>query len=1757
MAQIGTIEGVLKLRDELTSKLQRAASNVEKAGKRMQRVGGQISSVGSGINRNISLPLAAAGAAAFKFSSDFSTSLTKIETLVGVNRETVQGWRDDILKLSGETALAPRELADAMFFVTSAGLRGEVALETLTASAQAAALGLGDTASIADAATSAMNAYGPATLSAGNATNILALAVRAGKLEAAELAPVMGRLLPTASSLGIAFEDVAGVMAVMSRTGLNAAEASTSLNSIMNLLAKGGTKQAKKVLSEVGLSMGDLRDMAAKPGGLIEAMRLLDERTSNLSEEALAQVIPNIRAFRGVMNVLAQDSRIVDDVMGQVASGVDVLGSGMRRVAEEPGFKFQQMLQKGKIRLIELGDQLAPTFLKLIDLGTKFLGLIGRWIEAFSRLSPASQKVILAIGGIAIAAGPALIVTGKLITAWGVLVAMSPKVVAAVASVSGAFLPAAVAIGGFLVLDSRITAWADSVTEDLRRIADEARQTGEVWNELRLQISQGLGLVEGSTFLAANEQAIQLRQQIKDREQELLDIQEQRADAVAEEVFRLNQREKQVRQDLQADKQKLQTQEKLLEAAKEGLKRSEALRKKSEEIAKQVAKADEDRERSLKRQEALTEKMLEARLRAVQVELSLTHETEVNRLLLAASAEEANLIQLALEKGLDPLTEMTDVNRRLLLLLQNQEELLENHLELANEIVEAMENALSLRRGVEFDPLLITPVTSDEFLDAAGLSVEAISRRAEEMNDAFVAGFLETSAADLQAHLDESWNAWLESLETASMDKAFQNLAEGLQQAFSDTFKRIFDEGLKGFEGLVDAVKDLVANVLSESLASELSSIIAEQITILRKKIQQAMQGEGGFGEALNSVLGGTGGIWATVGIVAANIIASDNKAAAAAATAIGTAIGFAVGTYVFPVVLGPALGAQLGAIFGSILGTFIKSGTPEFFAAVEAEAGKITFGESAMGAGFQRVGGTIGREISSTVDAVLGQLGASLVGISDDITLKLKNGLSVFLGSQEFDFGDAMAEGLEFAIVEIIKRSDLGNIEPEVERALQFSSANTIDELLSDLQFARDQIRSNLDQIAQRFLQFVDEAKAAASRLQSLGLDPGIAFQKLGSQLIDLRDQILGVQEDPAARIRRQAAALNARIRILEAEQQAKEAQLQFERETLTAEIALLKAELGIAGQSINIKKEMLRADQQITQAEQGLLRTKLKQLAAVDAALSAAQSILANLPALISDEEITRAIGRLGGGGGARRAFEDRIREITTSLLPQFAQGLLELSRRYDELLEQARRYRRSEEEILELRRREAQAMGQQIRDRISEFLTPNQGGTFGLSKPQRQAQEIRQRFEEIREQTAALLEQENELALTREEILEAERRAMEKLGESVIDGLSLPLEETRNRIGSLKDSLGFLWQQTLAGEMAFERFADIIAQAGDQAFLSLGDSILGFVDKYGIEIENMEAFRLKLERVRFELERANLVLQFELLREIGILTEEMIEFIAGALGEIMDLEFPDIQIPDAPSRGRDRRGGPGDATPDQSPVVDAINQQEQQLERILESWRASAERSASDQLQILRDQRQQAMELARELGKDIDRVLEEFRGALERFTDQLLEGVRGVREEIATGAAGGAARLAPTARLARAEEQLRQQVASVLGGDLDAVDRVDDLARQTLNALGDVFLGGGRAFDVRAGEIDRLLELVEQQVQQQVQAQGNSDAAMAPANQQTQADILAALGASNNLLREIRDEGDTGEDELRALLRRLASSQESLVEQLGRMT
>lgn len=496
-----------------------ALSNI---GNIAQSVGAKMKSLGFMMSLKVTAPLTAAGLAGAKTFMDFETVLSQMQGLAGVGAQEIAGITQSIRELSSETGKGPTELAKGLYNIRSSGLSGQVALDTLTASAKAASAGLGETKVVSDAVTSVLNAYGTATMKASDVTDILVAAVREGKAEADELAPVMGRLVPVASSMGIKFNEVAGIMAVMSRTGLDAAEASVSVGAVLSTLQKPSV-EATKLLQEHGLSMASLRDVAKKPGGLIEVMRIL-ERTFGDNEEALAAIVPNVRAFRGLMNVLSQDAATVDQVMKAVAESSGATEEAFAAGAGTLGRAWEQTKASIQTALIELGDAIAPVLLKL----TEHIKSVTQW---FANLDQGTQTLLVQIGALAAATAPVLLVFGMLTSAIGGVISIFGRFLQSVTLVSAALKALQVATGllskvGMAGLVVGVAAAAYALGTKFSPHAQKAKKDLEDLN----RASTGLAAVfdrrfsasmEGLANLPVDKQAQQLNQMRKNLEDQM------------------------------------------------------------------------------------------------------------------------------------------------------------------------------------------------------------------------------------------------------------------------------------------------------------------------------------------------------------------------------------------------------------------------------------------------------------------------------------------------------------------------------------------------------------------------------------------------------------------------------------------------------------------------------------------------------------------------------------------------------------------------------------------------------------------------------------------------------------------------------------------------------------------------------------------------------------------------------------------------------------------------------------------------------------------------------------------------------------------------------------------------------------------------------------------------------------------------------------------------------------------------------------
>lgn len=301
----------------------------------------------------------------------FEQSMVRIETLVGLSREEVEGMTGALREISLATGRGPQELSEALFQITSAGLSGKEALDTLNASAKASAVGLGDVATIADIATSAMNAYGSENITAEKAVGVLLKAVREGKASPAELAASMGKLIPITATMGVEFSEATGIVASMTRVGFSASEGVTALRGAM-LTILNPTEQARKTLEEVGLSMVDIRK-ALDEGGVLAALQLLREQ---LDDTQLSKFISKEEAFAGVLSVTGDRFQETADIVKSTAETLGVIDDAFERTADTAALqaaRVGQAWQEAKDSIGGAAISIADALLKIK--GGGFIGV--------------------------------------------------------------------------------------------------------------------------------------------------------------------------------------------------------------------------------------------------------------------------------------------------------------------------------------------------------------------------------------------------------------------------------------------------------------------------------------------------------------------------------------------------------------------------------------------------------------------------------------------------------------------------------------------------------------------------------------------------------------------------------------------------------------------------------------------------------------------------------------------------------------------------------------------------------------------------------------------------------------------------------------------------------------------------------------------------------------------------------------------------------------------------------------------------------------------------------------------------------------------------------------------------------------------------------------------------------------------------------------------------------------------------------------
>lgn len=402
------IKGMERELSVAESKMHAFGVAAEGIGSKMQSAGQTMSKIGGTLSLAVTAPLVTAGTAAYKWAESAETSYAKVSTIADSTKLSYDQLKTGITDASNQTGVAVTDLNEALYQSISAGVDSGKAIGFTTDMVNLARGGFTDTSKAVDVVTSVLNAYG---LSADNASSIsdkLITTQNIGKTTVDELSSSLGRVIPTAKANNVAINDVCTAMAIMTKRGIDTAEATTYYNSMLNELGKSGTDADKALRKMSGEGFSDL---VAKGKPVTEILQMLQDYAEK-SGEKLSDMFGSVEGGKAALSIMSDSGREYNKVLQQMAGSAGATQKAFDTMNANPAIQMQIKLNELKNKAIEVGE-------KLIPYAEKGISTIGGLVDKFDELSDSQKDAAIKAAIYVAAGGPVLKVLGKMVSGVG------------------------------------------------------------------------------------------------------------------------------------------------------------------------------------------------------------------------------------------------------------------------------------------------------------------------------------------------------------------------------------------------------------------------------------------------------------------------------------------------------------------------------------------------------------------------------------------------------------------------------------------------------------------------------------------------------------------------------------------------------------------------------------------------------------------------------------------------------------------------------------------------------------------------------------------------------------------------------------------------------------------------------------------------------------------------------------------------------------------------------------------------------------------------------------------------------------------------------------------------------------------------------------------------------------------------------------------------------------------------------------------
>ena len=286
-----------------------------------------------------------------KEAISFEKAIAHVNTVLDEGaKKYIPEFTKEIENLSIQLGVGVDNLAASLYDIISARIPPEHALYVLAQATELAVANQAELRDVTKAVLTILNAYNMSVEDAGIVTDKLQVAIKFGRMEMSELAPVLGDLASAAAVLDIKLEDVLGTLATMTRAGFNPKKTVTSMRRAFMAMAEDA----------------EIAAMIAKDGFLsvIPIIAAMDQE----QQKVITGGIRGWQTYAVAMQNWLAAGKDVEEMLKAEGEVAKALGIEM----DSTGKKIDQAGKRAKDSWREVGDELKTSIPFWKDVGASF-----------------------------------------------------------------------------------------------------------------------------------------------------------------------------------------------------------------------------------------------------------------------------------------------------------------------------------------------------------------------------------------------------------------------------------------------------------------------------------------------------------------------------------------------------------------------------------------------------------------------------------------------------------------------------------------------------------------------------------------------------------------------------------------------------------------------------------------------------------------------------------------------------------------------------------------------------------------------------------------------------------------------------------------------------------------------------------------------------------------------------------------------------------------------------------------------------------------------------------------------------------------------------------------------------------------------------------------------------------------------------------------------------------------------------------------